>query len=73
MPTIAEIKELAFALPDAERASLGADLIASLPPFLEDDDEGYAEARRRIAEYEADPSLGMTLDEFKAAMLQAPN
>jgi hypothetical protein len=70
MPTIAEVKELAFALPQAERALLASDLIATLPPFLEDDDDGYAESDRRFAAYQANPEIGMTLEEFKLSMLE---
>jgi hypothetical protein len=70
MPSIAEVKKLAFALPDADRALLASDLLASLPPFLEDEDDGYAESDRRFAEYEANPKIGMTLEEFKRSMLE---
>ena len=32
--------------------------------FAHDEDEGVAEALRRDAEFEADPSLGMSLEEL---------
>ena len=40
----------------------------SLPASLNDEDTGIAEATRRDAELDSDPSAGMTLDEFKAAL-----
>ena len=39
----------------------------SLPACLHDADVGLAEAARREAELEGDPSVGMTLGEFKSA------
>ena len=35
--------------------------------MLHDDDEGLAEALRRDAELDHDPSAGMTMDEFRKA------
>ena len=64
MATIAEVEKLAFDLPDSDRAVLAAHLLRSLPSVLHDDDEGVAEALRRDAELEADPSLGITLDQL---------
>ena len=40
----------------------------SLPASLNGEDTGIAEATRRDAELDRDPSAGMTLDEFKAAL-----
>src|SRR5580693_2324240 len=62
MATIAEVEKLALDLPETERAVLAAHLLGSLPSVLHDEDEGVAEALRRDAEFEADPSLGMSLD-----------
>lgn len=68
MPTIAEVEKLALELPDAERAQLVSNLRSSLPPELLDDDDGYAEAVRRFAEYKKDPTIGMTLEEFEQSI-----
>jgi hypothetical protein len=70
MPTIAEIEKLALALPEADRAQLVSNLIATLPPVLLDEDDGYAEANRRFAEYKANPELSMTLEEFEQSMAE---
>jgi putative addiction module component (TIGR02574 family) len=64
MATIAEVEKLALDLPETERAALAAHLLGSLPSVLHDEDEGIAEALRRDAEFEANPSLGMTLEEL---------
>jgi len=49
----------ALSLTDAERAVLATDLLQTLPGVLSDDDEGLAEALRRDAELDADPSTGI--------------
>ena len=64
MATVAEVEKLALDLPETERAVLAAHLLGSLPSVLHDEDEGIAEALRRDAEFEANPSLGMTLEEL---------
>jgi hypothetical protein len=43
---------------------LAAHLLGSLPSVLHDEDEGIAEALRRDTEFEANSSLGMTLEEL---------
>jgi Putative addiction module component len=63
-PTRAEVEKLALDLPETERAVLASHLLGSLPSVLHDEDEGVAEALRRDAEFEANPSLGMTLAEL---------
>ena len=55
MATIAEVETLAFDLPDSERAVLASHLLRSLPPVLDDEDDGIAEALRRDAELNSDP------------------
>ncbi|MEO8353997.1 MAG: addiction module protein [Chthoniobacteraceae bacterium] len=62
--TIAEIEKLAFDLPEMDRALLAAHLLKSLPPVLEDDDEGISEALRRDAELEENSGLGISLDDL---------
>jgi putative addiction module component (TIGR02574 family) len=64
MATITEVEKLAFALPDSERAVLAAHLLRSLPSALHDEDEGIAEALRRDAEFDANPNIGMTLEQL---------
>jgi putative addiction module component (TIGR02574 family) len=64
MATRAEVEKLALDLSETERAALAAHLLESLPSVLHDEDEGIAEALRRDAELEANPSLGMTLEEL---------
>lgn len=64
MVTISEIEQQAMLLPDDQRAALAAQLLRSLPAILHDDDEGIAEAMRRDAELDRDPSSGLTMEEF---------
>ncbi len=66
MATIFEIEKLALDLSERDRATLAANLLASLPPILDDDDEGIAEALRRDAELDADPSQAISESEFEA-------
>ena len=64
MATINEVEKLAFDLPDSDRAVLAAHLLRSLPSVLDDNDEGIAEALRRDAEFDANPDLGITLEQL---------
>ena len=64
MPSVAEVEKLAFDLPDSERAVLAARLLGSLPPVLDDEDEGIAEALRRDAELDTDPRMGISLEQL---------
>jgi putative addiction module component (TIGR02574 family) len=64
MATIAEIEKLAQDLSEKERAVLAAHLLGSLPPVLHDEDEGIAEALRRDAEIEANPSASLSLEQL---------
>jgi hypothetical protein len=63
MATITETERLALNLPESQRAILAAHLLGSLPSVLHDEDEGIAEALRR-AEFEANPSMGVSLEEL---------
>lgn len=67
MLTLLEIEEQALSLPNDQRAALAAHLLDSLPAIFHDEDTGIAEASRREAELDRDPSAGMTLEEFKSA------
>jgi putative addiction module component (TIGR02574 family) len=62
--TITEVEKLALNLPENQRAVLAAHLLGSLPPVLYDEDEGIAEALRRDAELEANPSLGISMEQL---------
>jgi putative addiction module component (TIGR02574 family) len=62
--TIAEIEKLARELSANDRAVLAAHLLESLSPVLHDNDEGIAEALRRDAELDANPSAGLTLQQL---------
>ncbi|HSS19788.1 MAG TPA: hypothetical protein VLL54_06915 [Pyrinomonadaceae bacterium] len=61
MANILEIEQLALELSEREPAKLAADLLDSLPGVLTDDGERVAEALRRDAQIDADPSQKMTL------------
>jgi putative addiction module component (TIGR02574 family) len=62
--TIAEVEKLALNLPESQRAILAAHLLGSLPSVLHDEDEGIAEALRRDAELDANPSAGISLEQL---------
>jgi hypothetical protein len=64
MVTIIEVEKLALDLPENQRAILAAHLLGSLAPVLHDEDEGIAEALLRDAEFEANPALGMSLEQL---------
>ena len=64
MVTIIEIEKLALNLPDKERATLAANLLASLPGVLSDEDEGIAEALRRDAEANLNPDQTISLSQL---------
>ena len=64
MATIDEVERLALNLPENQRAVLAAHLLGSLSPVLQDEDEGMAEALRRDAELDANPAVGVGLDEL---------
>lgn len=65
MTPLEELELQAEKLPEADRATLAARLLASLPPVLEDADDGLAEAKRRSAELDEDDSLGLSEAEFR--------
>ena len=64
MTSIDEVEKLALDLPESQRATLAVRLLGSLSPVLHDEDEGIAEALRRDAELDANPSSGMSLEEL---------
>jgi hypothetical protein len=68
MSKAAELEKMALELTEQERAALAAHLLHSLPSILSDEDEGIAEALRRDAEMDADPSQRMSLADLEAAI-----
>ncbi len=64
MNRVAEIEKLALGLSESQRAVLAAHLLRSLPSVLHDEDDGIAEALLRDAELEANPKLGISLDQL---------
>ena len=64
MATLTELTKLALDLPETERAVLAAHLLGSLPPALHDEDEGIAEALRRDADLETNPSASLSLEQL---------
>jgi hypothetical protein len=65
MTRLEVLKKEALSLTDAERAVLASELLETLPGVLSDEDEGIAEARRRDAELDANPSSGTEWSEIK--------
>jgi putative addiction module component (TIGR02574 family) len=65
-----QIEAEALRLPERERAGLASRLLRSLPPVAFDDDEGVAEALRRDAELDADPTQAMTLRDLDSHVQQ---
>ena len=59
--SVEQIAAEALLLPEKERAGFASRLLRSLPPVAFDDDEGVAEALRRDAELNADPTKAMSL------------
>lgn len=64
MATIVEVEKLALDLPEDQRALLAARLLGSLPAVLHDEDEGIAEALLRDAEFDTNPTPGMSLEQL---------
>jgi putative addiction module component (TIGR02574 family) len=68
--SVEQIAAEALRLPEKERAGLASRLLQSLPPVAFDEDEGVAEALRRDAELEADPTQAMTLRDMDSHIQQ---
>jgi putative addiction module component (TIGR02574 family) len=68
MTRVQELRQRASTLSIRERASLAADLLESLPPVLDDEDEGVAEAQRRDQEMERDPSAAISWEQLRRAV-----
>lgn len=65
MTRVQEIRQQASALSFSEKAELAADLLEGLPPILDDEDEGVAEARRRDEEMDRDPKAAITWEQLR--------
>lgn len=65
MTRLQQLKKEVLALSDSERAALVAQLLASLPGVLAEEDGGVAEALRREAEMNAIPSVAISVNELK--------
>lgn len=65
MSRLQEVKKEAMCLTDAERAVLASDLLQTLPVVLADEDKGVAEAVRRDAELDNDPTVGIDWNDLK--------
>jgi len=68
--SVEQIAAEALLLPEKERAGLASRLLRSLPPVAFDDDEGVAEALRRDAELDADPTTAMSLRDMDSHIQQ---
>lgn len=68
MAMLATIEAQAMELTESQRAKLAASLLESLPPLAYDDDEGLAEAERRDAEMDKDPSIGITTLQLRESL-----
>lgn len=68
MSVVEELKEKALQLSEQDRASLEAHLLASLPAPSCDDD-GIAEAKRRVAELDENPGMEIGLEELERRLV----
>ena len=64
MDSVVEVEKLAFDLTDSQRAVLAAHLLGSLPPVLDDKDDGVAEVLRHDAELDVSPQIGVSLEQL---------
>jgi hypothetical protein len=65
MATANEVEKLALDLAEKERAILAAHLLKSLPAVLDDADEGMAEALQRDEDLDANPNLGISVEQLE--------
>lgn len=63
-----ELTSLVMKLPDKKRAQLVANLLASLPSVLMDQDDGVAEALRRDAELQDGTQQAISLKDLDTAI-----
>ncbi len=65
---MSELTTMLMQLPDKQRAQLVANLLASLPSVLVDQDDGFSEALGRDAELENGTHQAMSLEELDTAI-----
>ena len=65
MTRVQEIQQQASSLSTREKVALAADLLESLPPILDEDDEGIAEACRRDQEMNTNPDASITWEQLR--------
>lgn len=63
-----ELTSMVMKLPEKQRVKLIANLLASLPSVLTDEDDGVAEALHRDAELEDGTQRALSLEELDAAI-----
>ena len=68
MTRMQEIQQQATALTVREKAELAAALLEALPPILDDDDEGVAEAKRRDEEMDKNPAASITWQQLRRGL-----
>jgi len=68
MVNVAELFSQAAQLPEKERAMLASEILSTLTPIFEDDDEGLSEAKRRSQEMDGSPGIGVSWEEMKASL-----
>jgi hypothetical protein len=64
MTSLATVVNLALELPEQQRATLAMHILDSLPGLFSEADGGLAEAERRDAEMDANPSIALSLGDF---------
>ena len=72
MQSLTDVEREAMRLPDGDRATLARRLLDSLPAVLSDSDEGVAEALRRDAEIERDPTAQLTVEQLRRELVLGP-
>ena len=70
MATANEVERLALDLAERERAILATHLLKSLPAVLDDTDEGMAEALQRDKDLDANPTLGISVEQLDRQVKQ---
>lgn len=70
MATAHEVEKLALDLAEKERAILATHLLKSLPAVLDDADEGMAEALQRDKDLDANPKLGISIEQLEQQVQQ---
>ena len=70
MATANEVEKLALDLAEKERAILATHLLKSLPAVLDDADEGMAEALQRDKDLDANPKLGISIEQLEQQVQQ---